>query len=377
MGKDLPNLRPAYLQMQDDLERLRRALSPSYVDFYRQVEQALAPIRQQHREIARAIELSEPTSSRLAEIVRANQRWQNMIKQATATAHVFEDLNRIHKTWLDAIKPAQNNLAQLQAVANLSLCDMTRRLTITEQLFSGLDLDSLRQAIALPNSVISNLEHVLRDVTSTYERLVDSIQTIPEVARLPMFSLSGATREIFTTGYALDAICVCEEFEVDDTDKIQLVAEVEQETSHCIALLQKVDPALARPYIGARDALHSRNADKIRHILASLRELWNHLLRRLAPDERVIEWLRGDNKELLHDGRPTRKARVLYVCRNLNHGPLTDFLVQDTRALVTLVEFFNRVHELNPKLTDEQLRALLLRTDSWLMYILQIWEGTR
>ena len=48
-----------------------------------------------------------------------------------------------------------------------------------------------------------------------------------------------------------------------------------------------------------------------------------------------------------------------------------------TRALVKLVEFFNRVHELEPELTDEQLRALLLRTDSWLTYILQIWKGTR
>jgi len=41
------------------------------------------------------------------------------------------------------------------------------------------------------------------------------------------------------------------------------------------------------------------------------------------------------------------------------------------------VDFFNRVHELDPELTDEQLRALLLRTDSWLTYILQIWKGTR
>ncbi len=55
---------------------------------------------------------------------------------------------------------------------------------------------------------------------------------------------------------------------------------------------------------------------------------------------------------------------------------MTEFVIQDTRALVKLIDFFNHVHELEPKLTDEQLRALLLKTDSWLMYILQIWEGT-
>lgn len=78
---------------------------------------------------------------------------------------------------------------------------------------------------------------------------------------------------------------------------------------------------------------------------------------------------------LLHEGKPTRRARVLYVCRGLNNDALTDFLMHDTRALVKLIELFNRVHELETELTDEQLRAILLKTDSWLMYILQIRAG--
>jgi len=219
---------------------------------------------------------------------------------------------------------------------------------------------------------------VILGVKSTYKNLADSISTLPEVTRLPAFALPGATREVFTTGYALDVLCNPEESQTEeDLTEIQLIAEVEQETSGCIALLQRVDPALVRPYIGARDALRSASADRARHILTSLREFWNHLLRRLAPDELVMMWVPKDAKDLdlLHDGLPTRKARVLYVCRNLYHGQLTDFVVQDTRALVKLIEFFNHVHELELELTDEQLRALLLKTDSWLMYILQIWEA--
>lgn len=83
----------------------------------------------------------------------------------------------------------------------------------------------------------------------------------------------------------------------------------------------------------------------------------------------------SNQKDLLHEGRPTRRARVLYVCRELNNDPLTDFLMHDTRALVKLIELFNRVHELETELTDEQLRAILLKIDSWLMYILQISMG--
>ena len=82
-----------------------------------------------------------------------------------------------------------------------------------------------------------------------------------------------------------------------------------------------------------------------------------------------------NQKDLLYGGKPTRRARVLYVCRELNNDPLTDFLMHDTQALVKMIELFNRVHELETTLTDEQLRAILLRTDSWLMYILQISSG--
>jgi len=373
----LLSFRPAYLKIQKDMERLSRALKPSYLNIYEQMSQALAPIREHHLEITRSFELSGLTSSRLAEIALANERWQNLIDQATAMNHHFEGLKRTHQTWIDAFKPMQDNLAQLQAAAKLSLCEVAHRLSFTEHLFAGIDFESLKR-IAIPEPVVPDLERVILNLTSTYKNLADSIRTIPEVTRLPTYVLPGATREIFTTGYALDAICISEETDTEENPvKIQLVSEVEQETSGCITLLQSVDPALVRPYIGAHDALHSSNADRARHILTSLREFWNHMLRKLAPDEMIMSWLPGDRKDLLHKGRPTRRARVLYVCRKFNHDPLTDLVVQDTRALVKLVEFFNRVHELDSELTDDQLKALLLRTDSWLMYILQIWEGTK
>jgi len=378
MGNDFQNFQSAYLKIQEDMERLNRLVKPSYLSIYEQMERALEPIRRHHLEITRAVELSGLASSRLAEIAHANQRWQDIIDQVTATSRVFENLERTHKTWIDALKPMDDTLAQLQATAKLSLCDVTHRLTVTERLFAGVDFESLQRAVALPDSVFPDLKNAILDVTSTYGNLAESIRTLPEVTRLPAFALPGATREVFTTGHALDVICLSEESETEeDLAEVQLIAEVEQETSGCIALLQNVNPALARPYIGAHDALRSGSADRARHVLASLRELWNHLLRQLAPDDEVKAWIPEDNTEYLYQGRPTRKARILYVCRHIHHDPLSDFLVQDTRALLKLVELFNRVHELEAGLTDDQLKALLLRTDSWLMYILQIWEGTK
>ena len=65
------------------------------------------------------------------------------------------------------------------------------------------------------------------------------------------------------------------------------------------AKIEAVDPALIRPYLGAREALRARRADMVRHVLVSLRELWNHLLHRLAPDEKVLPWIQQEDTYIL------------------------------------------------------------------------------
>jgi len=380
MPDDLKTAKTALVKLHQDMEAINRLAKPSYLSLIEQMERSLEPIRRQHLEISRAFEMSG-AMARIQEIASANQHWQELIKQASATSRIAESLSAAHQSWLDTIKPIQHDfshLSQLQASAKLALCDTSLRLAATERLMAGIDFEAIRGRFQIEIPVIAGLESSIAHVAASYGSLAESLRDISDITRLPAFVLPGATREIYTTSFALEALRPWDERDEDETEtEIQLVAEAELETSGCIALLQQVDPGLARPYIGARDALYGNNADRARHILSSLRELWNHLLRRLAPDDLVAAWIPGvsNQKDLLHEGKPTRRARVLYVCRELNNDPLTDFLMHDTRALVKMIELFNRVHELETALTDEQLRAILLRTDSWLMYILQISSG--
>ena len=380
MPDDIKTAKTALAKLHHDMEAINKLAKPSYLSLIEQMERSLEPIRRQHLEISRAFEMSG-AMARIQEIVSANQHWQDLIKQATATSRIAESLSAAHQSWLDTIKPIQHDfshLSQLQASAKLALCDTSLRLSATERLMAGIDFEAIRSRFQIEMPVISGLESSIAHVAASYGNLAESLREISDITRLPAFVLPGATREIYTTSFALETLRPWDERDEDEAEtEIQFVAEAELETSGCIALLQQVDPGLARPYIGARDALYGNNADRARHILSSLRELWNHLLRRLAPDDLVAAWIPGvsNQKDLLHDGKPTRRARVLYVCRELNNEPLTDFLMHDTRALVKLIELFNRVHELETALTDEQLRAILIRTDSWLMYILQISSG--
>ena len=380
MSDDLKTAKTALAKLHQDMEAINRLAKPSYLSVIEQMECTLEPIRRQQLEISRALELSG-AAARIQEIVSANQHWQDLIKQATATSRITESLSAAHQSWLDTIKPIQHDfsqLSQLQASAKLALCDTSLRLAATERFMAGIDFEAIRDRFQIEMPVIAGLESSIANVAASYGGLAESLREISDITRLPAFVLTGATREIYTTSFTLETLRPWGDRDEDEAEtEIQLVAEAELETSGCIALLQQVDPGLARPYIGARDALYGNNADRARHILSSLRELWNHLLRRLAPEDLVAAWIPGvsNQKDLLHDGKPTRRARVLYVCRELNNDPLTDFLMHDTRALVKMIELFNRVHELETALTDEQLRAILLRTDSWLMYILQISSG--
>jgi hypothetical protein len=380
MSDDLKTAKTALAKLHQDMEAINKLAKPSYLSVIEQMERTLEPIRRQHLELSSAFEMSG-AMARIQEIASANQHWQELIKQASATSRIAESLSAAHQSWLDTIRPVQHDfshISQLQASAKLALCDTSLRLAATERLMAGIDFEAIRGRFQIEMPVIAGLESSIAHVAASYGGLAESLREISDITRLPAFVLPGATREIYTTSFALETLRPWGDRDEDEAEtEIQLVAEAELETSGCIALLQQVDPGLARPYIGARDALYGNNADRARHILSSLRELWNHLLRRLAPDDLVAAWIPGvsNQKDLLHEGKPTRRARVLYVCRELNNDPLTDFLMHDTRALVKMIELFNRVHELETALTDEQLRAILLRTDSWLLYILQISSG--
>ena len=362
-----------------NVEIIRRlADHPSYLSAIRQMQR----IHPQQLEIARtALEMSGAAAC-IKEIANTHQHWHEVIRPVTETSPIPKSLVAVHQSWLEHVNPIQRDslqLSQLQDSVKLALCDVSLRLVATERFMAGIDFEAIMSRFRIKEPFISGLESSITQSVASYGSLAESIRETSDITRLPAFILPGATREIYATSFVLETLRPWDERDEEEAEtEIQVVAKAELETLNCIALLQKVDPGLVRPYIGARDALDGDNADRERHILSSLRELWNHLLRQLAPDDLVAAWIPGvaNQNGLLHEGKPTRRARVLYVCREINNGPLTDFLIHDTRALVKLIEFFNRVHELDAELTDEQLRAIVLKTDSYLMYILQISQET-
>ena len=297
MSDDLKIAKSAIVKLHQDMEAINRLAKPSYLNVIEQMERTMEPLRRRHLEISRALDMSG-VAARMKDIIGANQHWQDMlIKQVTATNRIAESFTAAHQSWIERIKPIQHDFSQfsrLQASAKLALCDASLQLTASERLMADIDFETIKSRF--PNRDAGYLgagefDSKRGSLIWKFGRVNAGYFGHP---RLPAFVLSGATREIYTTSFALETLRPWDERDEEEAEtEIQLVAEAELETSGCIALLQQVDPRLARPYIGARDALYGNNADRARHILSSLRELWNHLLRRLAPENLLPHGFRG------------------------------------------------------------------------------------
>jgi hypothetical protein len=137
-------------------------------------------------------------------------------------------------------------------------------------------------------------------------------------------------------------------------------------------LLRQFDNSLLPLIMGARQSLSGKNPDRARHVTTSLRELLTRVIHALAPDDDVKSWTRQSD---LYQGGPSisRRERLLYLCRNINEGVFTDFLRDDVSATLSFIDLLNAgTHTVESQLTPAQLRLIVKRAESMLIFLLEI-----
>lgn len=148
----------------------------------------------------------------------------------------------------------------------------------------------------------------------------------------------------------------------------------EEARTSLLSLLQARCPKLLPLWQGAREALNSKNPDRVRHCSVSYREVLTHLLHLLAPDEQVLDWV-DEEPDYLHDGRLTRKDRVRYLCRNRKQKDFGPFVVKDVDAVVEIFRLVNKgTHALETDFSARDLLELQIRADNLLLFLLRIAE---
>jgi hypothetical protein len=150
----------------------------------------------------------------------------------------------------------------------------------------------------------------------------------------------------------------------------------EEARATLLSLLEDRWPQLLPLWRGARQALDSSNPDRVRHYIVSYREILTHLIHSLAPDEQVLGW-EGGKPDDLHDGRPTRRGRLMYISRNIERRNFGAFVVKDVDAALAVLRLFNKgTHALKTDFSARDLIELQIRADNLLLFLLKVAEAS-
>jgi hypothetical protein len=294
----------------------------------------------------------------LSTLAGSNQNWAAAIQSAKA----------IHPSWLKAID-SLNKLGSIQVeiMAKERLIDASKYSSLATEIVQTADFDSLKKKSTFTGVGIQNLKGNFQNFGQSYDQLVASIKTPEDLLSLPEHTVPGAGRELFLAGCAVQSI-VLEPDEKDEAVAAEGLYLEHEEEDRCIVLLEDIHPPLAEMYRGAEAAIISGHTDHARHSITSMRELCTKLIQRLAPSNAVKAWNTDPN--LLHEGRPTRRARLEYIFRDVKHGGLTDFVDESIRFSLALFDAFNRLHSDEPDLSKVQLNILLLKVRHLIEFIL-------
>lgn len=308
-------------------------------------------------------------SSTLNELSLANNSINSLFD---STHRIAEDIHYVmeqQNQWREIAK----NLTFTDQIAELSL-----RRHMSEMLSTSLAAQSNIMAIqsyTLGGSILANESiqqlflNDLDDITKTYKSLFDVIGRHPAtLAKFSPIITRHPPIELFRESKVLKEITVPQDeqlLEVESDVKV-----IPEETS-LYDWLMELDPRLPDLLRGAHQALKSPNPDRARHAATSLRELFTHVIHFIAPDDDIKKWTLED--EYFYEGKPTRRARLLYVCRQIDFDELSDFVNADVNASLTLVDALQSgTHGIKSSLSDRQINVMIDRMESLLFFMLRL-----
>ncbi len=274
--------------------------------------------------------------------------------------------------WAESIAAYRRPTEQASAELALKLhySSVAETAILAHERLLGVPWESLGSATTMHAGEFAAISCDFTTLADTYGTLMHSLDEREHfMAAFPPVVSAAPPIEILTSARVLHFLSRPLPDEGYPEVDLQIEADLEDEIEASVdELLAALDPALRTIWLGAKEALRSTNPDRRRHVVFSLRELVTHVLHTIAPNDEIGRWTNDPSH--FHEGRPTRAARVLFVCRGINHGPFTRLINADVRASIEFIALFQRGHELSVSFSEEQLRTLVARTESFLRFLL-------
>lgn len=163
---------------------------------------------------------------------------------------------------------------------------------------------------------------------------------------------------------------------VETSDDEHAEEAVNREGEEIETRLATIDRAFLEPYRGAISAITVQSEDWRRHVAVSVRELMEHLLRKLAPDAELQSYYQNPTNSEYRDGNFTRHARLSYVFRNALSGNYARMAEQDIELVeATFYPANTAIHTLVAPFSEADMRLFISRIKGCLLVVLTAAES--
>lgn len=240
----------------------------------------------------------------------------------------------------------------------------------TEKSLSSYPWSEVGSIVKISDITRMNLSASFLELTSDYSKFIESFNDNPKTFVEISPALRKTTPVEFYTGVNfLESISTAKEFSIKEE---KLKKEIQYENEYTLKqYLPIINPGLYNMWKGAIETFNSDNSDKIRQFTVSLRELFGHIMHILAPDEAIAKW--SNDPTHYHDGKPTRKARLHYICRNISNKPFNKFVEKDIQATIEFIAIFqDGTHSIESNFSTQQLIAIKSKAETTLKFIIEI-----
>lgn len=218
------------------------------------------------------------------------------------------------------------------------------------------------------------IEKSFSELIDRYSDLYSISDTAIQLPEIPSELIIFPPVEMFNASRLVHGLRPTSEDE-DDDDSQTKPLQLDQSDNFEVFLAQ-VNPDFVAPWKGAKQSLVSNNADRPRHTITSLRELFTHLLHHLAPDAEVKKWT--NDPKYFYNNKPTRRARLDYICRSINIQPFGAFIDKDMKVQNEFIDLYQKgTHELVSKMGTTELKIFLIKTENFIRFLVEVWRLNR
>lgn len=295
--------------------------------------------------------------------------------QLSSLAKQVVNISRLQEEQLEPIKSVIASINASQLAYQAEFTKIAELTLMAQRSLSEISFQDIGKAFRLAETVRDSFISVQHIFSESFFKLYKPLEnTEKQFDSLPLKILLLPPVEFYTNTRVLQLITKpkFKAYPEEETFTADLIVKTTDTVS---GQLRSQDPALIKLWQGANKSLGSGNPDAVRHFSTSMRELLTQIIHKLAPDDEVRLW--STSPKYYSNNKPTRRARLLYICRKVNYEPFNDFLDKDIKSVLACFDMLQAgTHGIESPFNSLQLEAIKLRVESTIKFLIDIANKT-